>query len=78
MPHPAEVEGFGFGGLLYDLDYLRVLWHRLHERHRRVVAQQVAETRLLGRGQVLTGDHQYLVLAEGLVEFFDEVVDHRR
>ena len=34
VPHSAEVERLGLGGFLDHLDDLRMLRHRLHERHR--------------------------------------------
>jgi len=61
VPHSAEVERLGLGGLLDHLDDLWMLRDRLHERHGRVIAQQVAELGLLLGGESLVGYHQNLV-----------------
>jgi hypothetical protein len=57
----AEVERLGLDGLLDHLDDLWMLRDRLHERHGRVIAQQVAELGLLLGGESLVGYHQHLV-----------------
>ena len=62
MPHPAEIERLGLVRLLDDLDHLGMLGYRLHERHRRVVAQQMAEPGLFSWRQGLTRHHQHLVV----------------
>ena len=65
VPHPAEVECLGLGGLLDDLDHLGMLRHRLHERNRREPTQQVAEPGLLARREGLAGHDDHLVGHQG-------------